>query len=129
MAFSRSRSRPSPPVFPVYNLTSSPLTATLYSEGLEHARLSSKIFNFICPKQLTQENYGIVESTEKTDSAVLKKMAAVHFTRFLSSLTRPITHKVIFWGGEIRPCNSNIAYPQEPAILGLKFIKLFCAFL
>ena len=27
--------------------------------------LSSKIFYFIYPKQLTQENYGIVESQEK----------------------------------------------------------------
>ena len=35
--------------------------------------------------------------------------------QFLSNLTRPITHKVIFWWGgegEIRPCNSNIAYPR-----------------
>ena len=32
--------------------------------------------------------------------------------QFLSNLTRPITHKVIFWGDEIRPCNSNIAYPR-----------------
>ena len=35
--------------------------------------------------------------------------------QFLSNLTRPITHKVIFgWGkgGEIRPCDSNIAYPR-----------------
>ena len=42
--------------------------------------------------------------------------------QFLSNLTRPITHKVIyiysfFWGGggggvEIRPCNINIAYPR-----------------
>ena len=32
--------------------------------------------------------------------------------QFLSSLTRAITHKVIFWGGEIRPCNSSIAYPR-----------------
>ena len=30
----------------------------------------------------------------------------------LSNLTRPITHKVIFWGSEIRPCNNNIAYPR-----------------
>ena len=36
--------------------------------------------------------------------------------QFLSNLTWPITHKVIFWGegveGEIRPCNSNIVYPR-----------------
>ena len=32
--------------------------------------------------------------------------------QFLSNITQPITHKVIFWGGEIRPCNSNIAYPR-----------------
>ena len=37
--------------------------------------------------------------------------------QFLSNLTRPITHKVIFgWGveegGEIRPFDSNIAYPR-----------------
>ena len=39
-------------------------------------------------------------------------MAAVHLFQFLSNLTRPITDKVIFWGREIRPCNSNIAYPR-----------------
>ena len=39
-------------------------------------------------------------------------MAAVHFTTILSNLTGPITHNVIIWGGEIRPCNSNIAYPR-----------------
>ena len=33
--------------------------------------------------------------------------------QFLSNPTRPITHKVIFLdGGEIRPCDSNIAYPR-----------------
>ena len=41
--------------------------------------------------------------------------------QFLSNTTRSITitHKVIFWGGgvggEIRPCNSNIAYPRFEA--------------
>ena len=37
--------------------------------------------------------------------------------QFLSNLTRPITHKVMFFlgggrGGGIIPCNSNIAYPR-----------------
>ena len=35
--------------------------------------------------------------------------------QILSNLTGPITHKVIFFfggGGEIRPCNSNIAYAR-----------------
>ena len=41
--------------------------------------------------------------------------------QFLSNLTRPITHKVIYiyilffvcvGGVEIRPCNINIAYPR-----------------
>ena len=37
--------------------------------------------------------------------------------QFLSNLTGPITHKVIFCGGgaggsEIRRCNSNIVYPR-----------------
>ena len=42
-------------------------------------------------------------------------MAAVHFTIIPFERNRPITHKVIFFwggGGEIRPCNSNIAYPR-----------------
>ena len=32
--------------------------------------------------------------------------------QFLSNLTRQVTNKVIFWGGENRPRNSNIAYPR-----------------
>ena len=47
--------------------------------------------------------------------------------QFLSNLTRPITHKVIFLGGggeaEFVPVIATLP------VLGLKFIKLFCAFL
>ena len=46
-----------------------------------------------------------------TESAVRKKMAAVHFTTIPFE---PIKHKVIFWGeggGEFFPV-SNIAYPR-----------------
>ena len=47
--------------------------------------------------------------------------------QFLSNLTRPITHKVMFFGGgvggELSPVIATLP------ILGLKFIKLFCAFL
>ena len=45
-------------------------------------------------------------------------MAAVHFTTIPFEPKRSITHKVIFGGGgeegkgEIRPCNSNFAYPR-----------------
>ena len=46
-------------------------------------------------------------------------MAAVHFTTIPFEPKRSITHKVIFGGegggegeGEIRPFNSNIAYPR-----------------
>ena len=45
-------------------------------------------------------------------------MAAVHFTTIPFEPKRSITHKVIFGAGgvagrgEIRPCNSNIAYPR-----------------
>ena len=44
-------------------------------------------------------------------------MAAVHFTTIPFEPKRLITHKVIFGGGgegegEIRPCNSNFAYPR-----------------
>ena len=46
--------------------------------------------------------------------------------QFLSNLTRPITHKVIFWwGGRAKFVPVIATLP----ILGLKFIKLFCAFL
>ena len=38
-------------------------------------------------------------------------MTAVHFTTIpFEPNTASYTHKVIFWGGEIRPCISNIAY-------------------
>ena len=49
--------------------------------------------------------------------------------QFLSNLTRPITHKVIyifFWGGG---GSKFIPVIATLPILGLKFIKLFCAFL
>ena len=45
-------------------------------------------------------------------------MAAVHFTTIPFEPKRSITHKVIFGGGggegegEIRPFNSNFAYPR-----------------
>ena len=43
-------------------------------------------------------------------------MAAVHFTTIPFEPNTASSHKVIFWGGggggEIRPCNSSIAYPR-----------------
>ena len=62
-------------------------------------------------------------------SVLWKKMAAVLLPQFLSNLTRPITHKVIFraggWGGGAK----FVAIMATLPILCLKFIKLFCAFL
>ena len=53
--------------------------------------------------------------------------------QFLSNLTRPITHKVIYiysfflGGGE--GGSKFVPVISTLPILGLKFIKLFCAFL
>ena len=59
-------------------------------------------------------------------SAVRKKGLYI-LPQFLSNLTRPITHKVIFFfgggGGIFAPVIATLP------ILGLKFIKLFYAFL
>ena len=49
-----------------------------------------------------------MKSTRRTE----KDGGCTILPQFLSNLTRPITHKVIFWGSEIRPRNGNIAYPR-----------------
>ena len=48
-----------------------------------------------------------------TDPPYGKRWRLYILPQFLSNLTRPITHKVILRGrgGEVRPCNGNIAYP------------------
>ena len=55
----------------------------LLSERLEQGRLSSKIFNFIYPKQLTRENYGIVESKEKRELCMPLHESATDYIKIM----------------------------------------------
>ena len=56
-------------------------------------------------------------------------MAAVHFTTIPFEPKRSITHKVIFEGGGREGRAKFVPVIATLPILGLKFIKLFCAFL
>ena len=85
-AFSRSRP-PVPPRFPGVQLSELYSLPTyrraLLSERLQQGRLSSKIFNFIYPKQLTRENYGIVESKEKRELCMPLHESATDYIKIM----------------------------------------------
>ena len=68
------------------------------------------------PLAYTTRKYPPGGQTAGTNPPYGKRWRLYILPQFLSNLTRPITHKVIFGGGGggggIRPCNSNIAYPR-----------------